>query len=188
MPTTQEMTAAEYAMQAQASATEASGYSISAEGYATNAASKATLAGSHALTASTAKGAAEASAQQAQDFANAAGMGIYRVQAIPVAPASLILNPTVDQVSYYEVALTEPMTTINLVDPPDLVGFYQQVTLTLKQGSGANKVTWPSKIKWAFNRSPVLNFISGYTDVVTLVYRGSGKWMGVFSAGGFNEN
>ncbi|QYW02285.1 tail fiber protein [Stenotrophomonas phage Philippe] len=180
-------TAAEWALESQASAVDSQGSAVAAEGHATAAAASATKSTADALVAANSRSASSISAEQAQLAASNAAMGIYRIKKIPIAGANVAINPDADVASYYEIMLLEPTTTIIITDPTMAEGYYQQLTISLIQGSGANKVVWPEKVKWAFGRPPVLDFKASHMDIVTLVYRGDGKWFGTFTAGGFDE-
>lgn len=70
------------------------------------------------------------------------------------------------------MTLNKPTTTVVLAGEIATTGLTNRTwecTLFLKQGTGANKVTWPAGIKWAGGRVPVLSFEAGRTDVITLM-------------------
>lgn len=58
--------------------------------------------------------------------------------------------------------------------------------LFLRQGSGANKVTWPDSVKWPHGVAPVLSYAPGAEDAFTLTSTDGGTtWRGFFAGGGF---
>lgn len=53
------------------------------------------------------------------------------------------------------------------------------VYLMLKQGSGANQVTWGDNIKWSYSRLPRLSYEPNYIDMITLMTLDGGvSWIG----------
>lgn len=63
----------------------------------------------------------------------------------------------------------------------------RQLTVMLEQGTGANKVTWPSNVRWNNNRNPTLSFVQGKMDFMTLFTKNSGAtWYGFYNGGWFN--
>ncbi|QQO39165.1 putative tail fibers protein [Salmonella phage SPHG1] len=143
-----------------------------------------------------AKDAAETAAEQAtaasiHDFGTSA---IYEYG--NVASAATVTIPAASK-TIVSLTLNQPNTVINIgeqagVSDPSTVA--RQITtwmgfIALKQGTGSNKVSsWDSRIKWANNRKPVLSYLVGYTDVVTLLTFDSGAnnratWMGFFNGG-----
>jgi hypothetical protein len=77
--------------------------------------------------------------------------------------------------------LTEPQCTVSIPR-----GVRTAFTLVVKQGSGANKLTWPSSVKWSYQAAPVLSYEQGAEDVIILTsYDGGLTWRGFFAGGGF---
>ena len=80
----------------------------------------------------------------------------------------------------YDLTLTEPTCTLSFTD----VGC-STFTLVLRQGTGANKVVWPSAVKWGYGVPPVLSYTQGHVDVVCLRSLDGLTWLGFFEGGGF---
>ena len=63
----------------------------------------------------------------------------------------------------------------------------RQLTIMLEQGTGANKIIWPSNVRWNNNRNPTLSFVQGKMDFLTLFTKDSGStWYGFYNGGWFN--
>lgn len=51
--------------------------------------------------------------------------------------------------------------------------------MCLTQGTGANKISWPSNIIWSYGREPVLTFTQNSIDVIQfLTVDGGSTWYG----------
>lgn len=125
--------------------------------------------------------AAETAASQATAASTSA---IYEYGNVASAAAVTIPVATKTVVS---LSLTSVTTTITLGGVTDPSTIARQITIAVTQGTGSNKVTWDPRIKWANNRPPILSFLVGYTDVVTLITFDSGNtWMGFFNGGWIN--
>ncbi len=79
----------------------------------------------------------------------------------------------------FNINLTEATTTISLsandVSSANLI----EIRIYLKQGSGANTVTWSNNIKWLNDVTPALSFEKGKTDIVQLSsVDGGASWLG----------
>lgn len=91
------------------------------------------------------------------------------------------------RVSAFDITLTAPECALSLLNAQVPAGYSRAITLTLRQGSGANKVQWPSNVVWAYNRQPVLSYVPGAYDLVTLVYDPiAHNWRGMVDGGWFN--
>lgn len=67
-----------------------------------------------------------------------------------------------------------------------MAGRITSFTLFLRQGSGANKVTWPPSVKWPYGVAPVLSYAQGAEDAFVLTSTdGGATWRGFFAGGGF---
>lgn len=117
----------------------------------------------------------------------------YALQAIykyfsnnnPGASGSLALNVEDGTVQFFN--LKQPTTTFTISGFTDPVSTCRQITLILQQGTGANKVSWPSKVKWNNNRTPVLSYVKNKVDFITLLTKDSGAtWYGFYNGGWFN--
>lgn len=116
--------------------------------------------------------------------ADLAGASIYRRQVLASSDATLTIE-TSSPASYFEITLNTPSVELQLPAPEVQANQIKQVTLALVQGTGANLVVWPSSIRWAHGRVPVLSYEAGQVDLVTLLYIGNATWRGFFAAGGF---
>lgn len=93
-----------------------------------------------------------------------------------------------DDFDFFNLTLTVPYCTISLESNPDYanLGIVRQVFIKLKQGTGINRVNWPSNIRWTYNREPVLSFELGYCDIITLTTLDDGlTWLGSYDGGWF---
>lgn len=115
--------------------------------------------------------------------ADLAAQSIYKVSSLTAA-ASQNLDDT-DGTSVFEVTLNEPSTALTISNPPTSANQIKQLTLLLTQGTGSNVVTWPSTIAWSQGMAPVLSYTKGQRDMITLLYMGSGNWLGFYSGSGF---
>lgn len=88
--------------------------------------------------------------------------------------------------SVFEILLSAPETTIDILSVEVSRPEARQITLLLMQdATGARLVKWPTNIKWASDRQPVLSFLPNRTDVVSLLTTNNGAtWYG-FTNGGF---
>lgn len=91
--------------------------------------------------------------------------------------SSYALEPS--KYNVFNINLTEPTTTISLsandVSSANLI----EIRIYLKQGSGANTVTWSNNIKWLNDVTPALSFEKGKTDIVQLSsVDGGASWLG----------
>lgn len=91
--------------------------------------------------------------------------------------SSYALEPS--KYNVFNINLTEPITTISLsandVSSANLI----EIRIYLKQGSGANTVTWSNNIKWLNDVTPALSFEKGKTDIVQLSsVDGGASWLG----------
>ncbi|MDQ0124698.1 hypothetical protein J2W17_003652 [Pseudomonas lini] len=110
---------------------------------------------------------------------------VETIEAAGVAQALDI--ETARRVSAFDITLTAPVCVLSLLNEQVPAGFQSAITLTLRQGTGANKVTWPSNVVWQFNRPPVLAYVQGMSDMVTLVSDPvTSKWRGMVDGGWFN--
>lgn len=91
-----------------------------------------------------------------------------------------------DDATVQYIILQSGTTTFTITTPNDN-GNCRQLTLMLQQGTGANKVVWPSSVRWNNGRTPVLSQDTGKVDVLTLLTKDSGaKWYGFYNGGYFN--
>lgn len=89
--------------------------------------------------------------------------------------------------SVQRLVLNASTTTMTFATFADGANKARQITLLLKQGTGSNRVTWPSSIRWNNGRAPVLSYLTGRVDVITLLTYDSGtSWYGFYNGGWFN--
>ncbi len=109
---------------------------------------------------------------------------IYK-QTTAESNGSTLTIDTSTQSSSIKLLLNTPEVTLTLTEPEIGNGEIKQMTLVIEQGTGANKIIWPSNIHWPYNRKPVLSFTVGKKDLVGLTYDGNNNWLGQFVSGGF---
>lgn len=89
--------------------------------------------------------------------------------------------------SIQKLILLSSNTTVELNTPAGEENLCRQLTLMLQQGTGSNKVTWPSYIKWNNGRTPTLSYDINKIDIVTLLTKDSGaSWFGFYNGGWFD--
>ena len=85
------------------------------------------------------------------------------------------------------LTLTQPNTTINIGELTGPTGIYRQLTLLIKQGTGANLADWGYSVRWSNARKPTLSYRKDAVDLVTLLTVDGGlTWLGMFNGGWFN--
>lgn len=89
--------------------------------------------------------------------------------------------------SVQRLVLNASTTTVTILPFTDGADKARQLTLLVKQGTGSNKVVWPSTIMWNNGRPPVLSYLTGRVDVITLLtYNSGASWYGFYNGGWFN--
>lgn len=89
--------------------------------------------------------------------------------------------------SVQRLVLNSSTTTVTITPFTDGANKARQLTLLVKQGTGSNRVVWPSTIQWNNGRAPVLSYLTGRVDVITLLTHNSGaSWYGFYNGGWFN--
>lgn len=89
----------------------------------------------------------------------------------------------------FHIDLTLAKTTVTVDALPDV--FWPDNTrfdilITLKQGTGANLVDWPTTIKWPHDMKPVLSYTAGQEDIIVLSTTDKGvSWKGATYAQGY---
>lgn len=110
---------------------------------------------------------------------------IYRFNSMDEVAASRAIDVT--QGACQSMTLMQPSTTVTIKAFSDPTNTCRQLTLLVKQGTGANKVVWDGKIKWNNSREPVLSYIKDKIDIITLLTIDSGvTWMGFYNGGWFD--
>ncbi|EOW6700594.1 hypothetical protein ACOZZZ_000504 [Cronobacter malonaticus] len=79
----------------------------------------------------------------------------------------------------FKATLTAPVTQLSVINASGSNLNSQTITMLLTQGTGANKVSWPSNVKWSYGREPVLTFTKDSIDVIQfLSIDGGSTWYG----------
>ena len=95
---------------------------------------------------------------------------IAQIQVVPTGEGTIIgmiLNSTNTQIKF------------NADNAPNF-------TLVLTQGTGANKVQWPSNIKWQHGIAPALSYTQGSVDLMYFITLDKGStWLGAIIGGGY---
>lgn len=108
-----------------------------------------------------------------------AGAGVTRNRLSARGTAGSTLSLDLSTAEYFSATLSSTNCNISFVNIPVTTNIVQNFTLSLRQGSGANLVTWPSSVKWSFARPPVLSYKQGVTDTFEFIsYDNGATWMG----------
>ncbi len=79
----------------------------------------------------------------------------------------------------FKATLTAPVTQLSVINVSGSNLNSQIITMLLTQGTGANKISWPSNVKWSYGREPVLTFTKDSIDVIQfLSIDGGSTWYG----------
>ena len=110
------------------------------------------------------------------------GLLLPRKKAIPSAGAALALDVAyINGVSFFDVTLDKPQCLLTFLNTDVPAGYTWSFTVHLRQGTGANKVTFPASVHWSSKRPPVLAYEAGTADLLTFMSTDNG-WLG-FSDG-----
>lgn len=107
------------------------------------------------------------------------GAATIAIETIANAGASQTINKTANSV--IDMTLTQATTSITCATRSDAKA--HTVTLILRQGSGANEVSW-SGVAWPEGSPPLLTFESGKFDVIELIVTQS-TVVGLYKGGWF---
>lgn len=85
------------------------------------------------------------------------------------------------------LVLNDPSTALTLAPLNNVVENTRfEVMLTIKQGTGANKVIWPDSVKWPHGAQPVLSYAANAEDTLSLyTLDGGATWKGSLLAAGY---
>lgn len=109
--------------------------------------------------------------------------GLYRKRDVSAAATGVI---NLALASHHNITLNSATCALSLSGASTLLDTAQEVVLYLKQGTGANLVTWPGNIKWPNGLKPSLSYIQGKTDIVQLTtYDRGATWFGIHTASGY---
>lgn len=79
----------------------------------------------------------------------------------------------------FKATLTAAVTQLSVINASGSNLNSQTITMCLTQGTGANKISWPSNIIWSYGREPVLTFTQNSIDVIQfLTVDGGSTWYG----------
>ncbi|ABU77566.1 hypothetical protein ACI01D_000713 [Cronobacter sakazakii] len=79
----------------------------------------------------------------------------------------------------FKAILTAPLTQLSVINASGSNLNSQTITMCLTQGTGANKISWPSNVIWSYGREPVLTFTKDSIDVIQfLTVDGGSTWYG----------
>ncbi|WP_406549374.1 hypothetical protein ACETRY_12850 [Cronobacter malonaticus] len=79
----------------------------------------------------------------------------------------------------FKATLTAPVTQLSVINASGSNLNSQTITMLLTQGTGANKISWPSNVKWSYGREPVITFTKDSIDVIQfLSIDGGSTWYG----------
>lgn len=110
---------------------------------------------------------------------------VYSVMWKNITTTSHMIEPLLGTIQ--DFTLRTSTTTMTFKPFSDGANLSRQITLILRQGTGSNRVAWPASIKWNNNRPPVLSYVTGRSDVITLLTNDSGaSWFGFHNGSWFN--
>ncbi|HDK4609203.1 TPA: hypothetical protein PSL42_000256 [Klebsiella oxytoca] len=79
----------------------------------------------------------------------------------------------------FKATLTAAVTQLSVINASGSNFNSQTITMCLTQGTGANKISWPSNVIWSYGREPVLTFTQNSIDVIQfLTVDGGSTWYG----------
>lgn len=108
-----------------------------------------------------------------------AGAGVTRNRLSARGTVSSTLALDLSTADYFSATLSSTNCNVSFVNIPATTNAVQSFTLTLRQGSGANLVTWPASVKWSFGRAPVLSYKQGVSDTFEFEsYDNGATWTG----------
>ena len=106
-----------------------------------------------------------------------AGIPKNRVSAKGTVTSALSLD--ISSAENFTATLSSPTCNISFTNIPATAGVALTFTVVLRQGSGANKVVWPTSVKWSFGREPVPSYKQGVTDTFEFTsYDNGTTWVG----------
>ena len=114
------------------------------------------------------------------------GLLLPRKQAIASAGAALALDVAyTNGVSFFDVTLDKPQCLLSFLNTDVPPGYTWSFTVRLRQGTGANKVTFPASVNWSSKRPPVLAYEAGTADLLTFMSVDNG-WLGISDGSWFD--
>ncbi|QXB23084.1 hypothetical protein [Lelliottia amnigena] len=80
---------------------------------------------------------------------------------------------------FFKATLTAAVTQLSVINGSGSNLNSQTITMCLTQGTGGNKISWPSNVIWSYGREPVLTFTQNSIDVIQfLTVDGGSTWYG----------
>ena len=114
------------------------------------------------------------------------GLLLPRKQTIVSAGAALALDVAYTRgVSFFDVTLDRPQCLLTFLNTDVPAGYTWSFTVRLRQGTGANKVTFPASVHWSSKRPPVLAYEAGTADLLTFISDDNG-WLGISDGSWFD--
>ena len=114
-----------------------------------------------------------------------AGAGVTRNRLLARGTVTSTLPLDLSLAEAFTATLSSGQCTVSFTNIPVGTNVATSFTLSLRQGSGANLVTWPTSVKWSFGRKPVLSYKQGVTDTFEFVTYDNGvTWQGSLVMGG----
>ncbi|WP_405125426.1 hypothetical protein ACI51W_00060 (plasmid) [Pseudomonas marginalis] len=78
----------------------------------------------------------------------------------------------------FKATLTAAVTQLSVINGSGSNLNSQTITMCLTQGTGANKISWPSNVIWSYGREPVLTFTQNSIDVIQFLTVDGGSNLG----------
>ena len=114
------------------------------------------------------------------------GLLLPRKKTIQSAGAALALDVAyTNGVSFFDVTLDKPQCLLTFLNTDIPAGYTWSFTVRLRQGTGANKVTFPASVHWSSKRPPVLAYEAGTADLLTFMSVDNG-WLGISDGSWFD--
>lgn len=114
-----------------------------------------------------------------------AGGGVVRNRLSARGTVGSALSLDLNTADYFTATLSSSTCTISFTNIPVTTNVVQTFVLSLKQGSGANLVSWPPSVKWSYGRDPVLSYAQGAVDTFEFIsYDNGATWTGKLATAG----
>ena len=114
------------------------------------------------------------------------GLLLPRTKSVAAAGNLLALDVAyTNGVSFFDVTLDKPQCLLSFLNADVPAGYMWSFTIRLRQGTGANKVTFPASVHWSSNRPPVLAYEAGTADLLTFISDDNG-WLGISDGSWFD--
>lgn len=88
----------------------------------------------------------------------------------------------------YDITLNQASTSLGITISGETVNTQHELIIILRQGTGANKVTWPANVDWSHQSEPVLSFAQGLYDKFSLTkIQGQANWSAASIGGSYGQ-